>query len=530
MRTLKGLLLNEKLHVGLLPFVFQGQIILNLFLAIFAPNMGDVFRKLIVYGFLSVVIVVCFFNINYDELKLQKAFIYSFVIWITIRTLFEIILGHFTLKSLFDGFIPNVFLCVLFMVGVLSIETSKRIKFFFQVLFRYVCLVGILSAVYVVYVKAFPNASPDIGNVSYMSIAYFLLTYLAMIILSFMFETRSRKEFSILFLCGCSICIAIFVTGCKGAVLCTLFALLFIGCIFAWRRRKNRILISSCCTCFVLLIIMFAIPDTNSRIHSFVAEVEQNHESQEKSEAEEAEKIDSVGSDMTNSGETENSEQEDIKALPEKPIISFINIFNCLEWSQDVYEKGQELVFRHPELGEDLSYDAVISQYVIYTELCNEDFANGEISEQQYRDYFSDAEIFIRTSSGVRIYLWASAINEIIKSPIIGHGLGFYEKKYHLFPHNVILEVWCDFGVFGLIGLLFVASSFIYITLKIIKCDLSIEHNFSEYLVWILILSFLPNNMVSGSFYDYCISCNYFICVFFALNNLKISRLKKEQV
>ena len=71
---------------------------------------------------------------------------------------------------------------------------------------------------------------------------------------------------------------------------------------------------------------MFAIPDTNSRIHLFVAEVEQNHESQEKSEAEEAEKIDSVGSEMTNSGETENPEQEDIKALPEKPIISFTNI------------------------------------------------------------------------------------------------------------------------------------------------------------------------------------------------------------
>lgn len=518
MRTLKGLLQNEKLHVGLLPFVFQGQIILNLFLTIFAPNMGDVFRKLIVYGFLSVVIVVCFFNINYDELKLQKAFIYSFVIWITIRTIFEIILGHFTCKGLFDEFIPNVFLCVLFVVGVLSIETSKRVKYFFQVLFRYVCLVGMLSALYVVYVKAFPNASPDIGNVSYMSIAYFLVTYLAMIILSFMFETRSRKEFSILFLCGCSICIAIFVTGCKGAVLCTLFALLFIGCIFAWRRRKNRILISSCCTYFVLIIIMFAIPDTNSRIHLFVAEVEQNHESQEKSEAEEAEKIDSVGSEMTNSGETENSEQEDIKALPEKPIISFTNIFNCLEWSQDVYKKGQELVFRLPELGEDLSYDAVISQYVIYTELCNEDFANGEISEQQYWDYFTDAEIFIRTSSGARIYLWASAINEIINSPIIGHGLGFYEKKYHLFPHNVILEVWCDFGVFGLVGLFFVAASFFYITFKIIQCDLTIEHNFSEYLVWILLLSFLPNNMVSGSFYDYSMSCNYLICVFMTIN------------
>lgn len=51
-----------------------------------------------------------------------------------------------------------------------------------------------------------------------------------------------------------------------------------------------------------------------------------------------------------------------------------------------------------------------------------------------------------------RDYLWAAAIAEFKKSPLIGNGALYYKNKYDkFFPHNIFLEAMVDFGVVGLI-------------------------------------------------------------------------------
>jgi O-antigen ligase len=61
-----------------------------------------------------------------------------------------------------------------------------------------------------------------------------------------------------------------------------------------------------------------------------------------------------------------------------------------------------------------------------------------------------------------RVDLFEKYVDLIAESPIIGHGAAFSEHQ-PLGPHNLYLLVWTDFGVSGLIALLyFIGSVFVY--------------------------------------------------------------------
>lgn len=48
-----------------------------------------------------------------------------------------------------------------------------------------------------------------------------------------------------------------------------------------------------------------------------------------------------------------------------------------------------------------------------------------------------------------RIVLWDSAYQEFLKAPVFGNGCMYFQMKYDYFPHNIVLELLCDFGVVG---------------------------------------------------------------------------------
>lgn len=64
--------------------------------------------------------------------------------------------------------------------------------------------------------------------------------------------------------------------------------------------------------------------------------------------------------------------------------------------------------------------------------------------------YVKAAEYTLPMNS--RAYLWSTAWNEFMSSPLLGNGLLYYQQKYEsTFPHNIVLEIMADFGLVGLI-------------------------------------------------------------------------------
>lgn len=115
----------------------------------------------------------------------------------------------------------------------------------------------------------------------------------------------------------------------------------------------------------------------------------------------------------------------------------------------------------------------------------------------------------ILDSSSRGIY-WTSAMNLIVKSPFIGHGLNAYTPaaeannlKWQGYPHNCFLQMLAEVGLFGLV-------SFIWIFLRLFRQAwrrvTNIQDLFSKDVVWgaaagltaFMVHSFFDTSMYSG--------------------------------
>lgn len=81
----------------------------------------------------------------------------------------------------------------------------------------------------------------------------------------------------------------------------------------------------------------------------------------------------------------------------------------------------------------------------------------------------------IRQSDFLRSALWEKSVAEIIKSPVVGTGVVYFECTYGPIvlqqgSHNIVMEVWLTFGLIGLVvyGLLYL-SVVIYLIRKMVK-------------------------------------------------------------
>lgn len=72
-----------------------------------------------------------------------------------------------------------------------------------------------------------------------------------------------------------------------------------------------------------------------------------------------------------------------------------------------------------------------------------------------------------------RFMMFTSAIEKIINNPYIGTGafstVGVYEDGSSMVVHNTYLQLWGDFGLFGLLGMLFIFSGWLVFLPKILK-------------------------------------------------------------
>lgn len=62
----------------------------------------------------------------------------------------------------------------------------------------------------------------------------------------------------------------------------------------------------------------------------------------------------------------------------------------------------------------------------------------------------SDNEVY-----NVRLFLWQDAMQLFSDSPLIGHGIGYYESRFGKYEHNLFLEILDAWGIFGMSLLVF---------------------------------------------------------------------------
>jgi hypothetical protein len=87
-----------------------------------------------------------------------------------------------------------------------------------------------------------------------------------------------------------------------------------------------------------------------------------------------------------------------------------------------------------------------------------------------------------------RLPYYQDAIKFFLNSPVIGNGVGYFEK-YHegVYVHEVVLQVLCEYGV---IGTSMVCCAFILFLKKLFSCSVSIEKLFMVILLCISLILF----------------------------------------
>lgn len=93
-----------------------------------------------------------------------------------------------------------------------------------------------------------------------------------------------------------------------------------------------------------------------------------------------------------------------------------------------------------------------------------------------------------------RTSIWEQAIHLIIKKPLNGYGLGYFEVMYNGYTHNLILDIAVAFGAIGLMMFLIV---FIYSIGKVIRIE---DYHKKTFLITMLVISVIPL-MISLSYW-----------------------------
>lgn len=105
--------------------------------------------------------------------------------------------------------------------------------------------------------------------------------------------------------------------------------------------------------------------------------------------------------------------------------------------------------------------------------------------------------------------LWSEATRLIEQSPVLGHGLLSTEQELGIYPHNIVLEAWADFGIAGLVVLF---AMYVGLALGLRK-GLRLEIAHGQALLYVAALIYALEGLKSGSLYY---SRAFFILLTFA--------------
>lgn len=82
-------------------------------------------------------------------------------------------------------------------------------------------------------------------------------------------------------------------------------------------------------------------------------------------------------------------------------------------------------------------------------------FIHSILTAQGIKIVALDKMIMMLKTSGAdngRNVLYESASQYFFTSPMIGHGIGYFEKMQNTYVHNIFLEILCEYGILGLLS------------------------------------------------------------------------------
>lgn len=97
----------------------------------------------------------------------------------------------------------------------------------------------------------------------------------------------------------------------------------------------------------------------------------------------------------------------------------------------------------------------------------------------------------LNSADNGRTLLYEAARKYFYSSPIIGHGVGYFEKMQGSYVHNIFLEILCEYGV---IGMIFAGGFLIFNFAILIRGEISQTKIFGAFLFCISIPMLLFNN------------------------------------
>lgn len=119
--------------------------------------------------------------------------------------------------------------------------------------------------------------------------------------------------------------------------------------------------------------------------------------------------------------------------------------------------------------------------------------------------------------SNGRTQLYESAIELILKRPLTGYGIGYFESvSSRVYVHNYFLELLCDFGIIG-------TFFFVYYIIHNLK-DFVVKNKDDKSLFVFVLMSSFVALMFSNSFW---LSPLYWYMFFFVFRHTKMIRIKR---
>ena len=252
-----------------------------------------------------------------------------------------------------------------------------------------------------------------IQNMSYGDIAYIFLPCFIISVIDFLINRKIIGIFgALMFL------IAIMYSGSRSAILCAVFACLLILVLMISKKAFDHSYLKKAFYAIIIVVIILALSlfvlPSGSRLKM----------------------IDINFSGFSISDllfETKNIDSYDTVVI-HVPTNSERNISDIYE--EEIVKRDNTKAETEKALHEDVSEN------------------RNEIIRIKTEDDRAFAENYkIKTP---RTFLWRTALKEFQKHPVTGNGPCYYKIKYDGdFPHNIILETMSDFGIIGLIVLLF---------------------------------------------------------------------------
>lgn len=332
----------------------------------------------------------------------------------------------------------NIFqieICIVFIlssiIGYMLLLRDEEGRKIFLSFFRSARIpVFICAVIYLAFTIVTGVISKDdmvIPVLSYGNIAQFFIPFYVIAMEDCFYNYKDNKEFIKLILFASVVVIAVMCSGLRTAIITLIFTVAILSLSIPFRPNKSlpkKKTIIPVVVIATIIVVFTYFPLPNSRLslisHSGDMLYEDNYHHE----------------NAVNPNSTKN-----------------LTVF-------DVQKEEERLI-------DDVYFDYIVNSNdtkIATEEKLHEDAKSGEY---KYIRPIDDEDIPVMMNYSLRldrINLWKSTYLEFLKSPLFGNGMYYYETKYYkTMPHNIALEILCDYGIVGLAAVLIV---FFYFAIK----------------------------------------------------------------